>query len=190
MTSSLQPFGLKPILHPSGEANIERKEGNIASAYGTQINQYQPILLSSGYVVPVSATTDQCIGTFLGCLYTPLGGRPTYSNYWPANTTLQTGTLAVAYYTDDPNITYAIQATGSIAQSTQGKGLFFSNLSATNGLQYSAATVGTTTATAGASGQVQVVDRGLGVDNDWGDTYTIVRVKLSNSQFQAATPSI
>ncbi len=193
MPSTLNPFGLRPVYHPSGEANIVTKTGQISSAYASQINQYQPVVLtaSTGTLAPCTASGDQAIGVFLGCEFTPAGGRPTWSNFWPASTSLQTGIGAIAYYTDDPTIVYEIQATGSMAQSTQGKEYVLSNFTATNGLGFSSCTLNSgTSATAGGTAQVQVVDKGLGVDNDWGDTYTVVRVKLSNSQFAAVIPSL
>jgi hypothetical protein len=42
----------------------------------------------------------------------------------------------------------------------------------------------------GVQGQMRVVDIGQGVDNNWGDAYTIVRVVLSNSQFFGAFTAI
>lgn len=193
MSSALNPFGLVPILHPSGEANIRQVDGAIASGYASQINQYQPVMLlaTTGTIAPCTASSDQITGAFLGCLFQVPGGRPTFSNYWPASTTLASNTTAIAYYTDDPNIIYRIQATGALTATSVGHSLVLSNFTATNGLGFSAATLNSgTTATAGGTGQVQVYGVDLDPGNAWNDTYTIVRVKLANSQFQAVTPSL
>jgi hypothetical protein len=193
MPSTLNPFGLRPVYHPSGEANIETKKGQIPSAYSSQINQYQPVLLlaTSGTIAPSTASGDAILGVFLGCEFTPAGGRPTFSNFWPASTSLQTGVPAIAYYTDDPVTVYEIQATGSAAQSTQGKEYSISNFTATNGLGFSACTLNlSSTATAGGNAQLRVVDKGLGPDNDWSDTYTVLRVTISNYQYGPTSPSL
>jgi len=39
-------------------------------------------------------------------------------------------------------------------------------------------------------GQVRIVDIAPYVDNNWGDAYTIVRVTVAKTQFQAVSPAI
>ena len=60
--------------------------------------------------------------------------------------------------------------------------LFRSAGSTTTGL--SQATLGASTAvTNGQQAQMRVVDLGQGVDNAWGDAYTVVRVQLASTNF-------
>ena len=79
-----------------------------------------------------------------------------------------------------------------MAQTTIGNEYAFTNItngSTTTGL--SQATLGSATAVGnGSQGQMRVVDIGQGVDNNWGDAYTIVRVVLTNTQFFGAFTAI
>jgi hypothetical protein len=113
------------------------------------------------------------------------------SNYWPANTAYTAGTC-VAYFYNDNNIVYEIQADGSMAQTTIGNEFNFTNVTAgstTTGL--SQATLGSATAVGnGVQGQMRVVDIAPYPGNDWGDAYTIVRVVCANSQFFGAFTAI
>ena len=72
-----------------------------------------------------------------------------------------------------------------MAQTTIGNEYLFTNVtngSTTTGL--SQATLGASSAVGNAQpGQMRVVDLGQGVDNAWGDAYTVVRVVNSASQF-------
>ena len=72
-----------------------------------------------------------------------------------------------------------------MAQTTIGNEYLFTNVtsgSTTTGL--SQATLGSGTAVGnGNPGQMRVVDLGQGVDIAWGDSYTVVRVVNSASQF-------
>ena len=123
-------------------------------------------------------------GAFAGVEWTDTTGRRRVSNYWPALTSYQTGSC-VAYFYNDPNIVYEIQADGAMAQTTIGNEYLFTNVTAgssTTGL--SQATLGAATAVGnGQPGQMRVVDLAPYVDNAWGDAYTIVRVVNSQSQF-------
>jgi hypothetical protein len=113
------------------------------------------------------------------------------SNYWPANTAVIAGSV-VAYFYNDQNIVYEIQADGSMAQTTLGNEYNFTNVtsgSTTTGL--SQATLGSATAAGnGVQGQMRVVDLAPYVDNAWGDSYTVVRVVNAQSQFFGSVTAI
>jgi hypothetical protein len=154
--------------------------------------------ISNGTIVPSatpgnSAASDgyQVAGAFAGVEWTDTTGRRRVSNYWPANTAFTTGSC-VAYFYNDQNIVYEIQADGSMAQTTVGNEYNFSNITAgstTTGLsQCTLATA--STRTNGTQGQMRVVDLGQQVDNAWGDSYTIVRVTLPYVGFVAATTAV
>jgi hypothetical protein len=105
------------------------------------------------------------------------------SNYWPALTAYQTGSC-VAYFYNDPNIVYEIQADGSVAQSSIGDEANFTNLTAgstTTGL--SQCTMNSTLVGANNVGQVRIVDIAPYPGNDWDDAFTIVRVTVAEHQF-------
>ena len=186
MSATSAPFGLRPAFHPTGLDRATALAGGIVSGYTSDILKGQPVkyIAGSGVIQPVTATSDAVSGAFAGVEWTDTTGRRRVSNYWPANTAYQTGSC-VAYFYNTPDIVYEIQADGSMAQTTIGNEYLFTNVTAgstTTGL--SQATLGASSAVGnGNPGQMRVVDLGQGVDNAWGDSYTVVRVVNSASQF-------
>jgi len=195
MSAISAPFGLRPAFHPSGLDRAQALAGGITSGYATQILKGQPVAYSpsAGVIVPVTANSTNAAwsGAFAGVQWTDTTGRARVSNYWPANTAYTAGTCT-AYFYNDQNIVYEIQADGSMAQTTIGNEYLFTNVtngSSTTGL--SQANLGASTAVGNNSqGQMRVVDLAPYVDNAWGDSYTIVRVVNSNSQFFGAVTAI
>jgi hypothetical protein len=192
MSATSAPFGLRPAFHPSGLDRAQALAGGIASAFASDILKGQPVryIAASGVIEPVTATANQVSGAFAGVEWTDTTGRRRVSNYWPANTAYQTGSC-VAYFYNDPNIVYEIQSTGSIAQTSIGLDMNFSNFGAgSTATGLSAATLTETVLSTGTQGQVQVLDIAPYPDNDWGDAYTIVRVQMARRQIAAVVPGI
>ena len=190
MSATSAPFGLRPAFHPSGDDRAQALAGGIVSGYSSNIFKGQPVQYGTtanggtvGTIIPAT-TSGAWAGAFAGVQYTDTTGRARVSNYWPANTAYTAGT-ATAFFYNDPNIVYEIQADATMAQTSTGNEYNFSNVtagSATTGL--SAATLGASTAVnVGANGQMRVVDLSQNVDNAWGDSFTVVRVVNSASQF-------
>ena len=191
MSATSAPFGLRPAFHPSGLDRAQALAGGIASGYATAILKGQPVkyYASNGQILPVSST-EAFSGAFAGVEWTDTTGRRRVSNYWPANTSYITGSC-VAYFYNDNNIVYEIQADGSMAQTTICNEYNFPNLTAgstTTGL--SQCTLGAGTAQGTGQGQMRVVDLAPYADNAWGDAYTVVRVVVANSQFFGAFTGI
>jgi hypothetical protein len=188
MSATSAPFGLRPAFHPSGLDRAQALAGGISSGYATQILKGQPVAYSpsNGTIVPITASSSQAAwaGAFAGVQWTDTTGRARVSNYWPASTAYTAGSC-VAYFYNDQNIVYEIQADGSMDQTTIGNEYLFTSVTAgssTTGL--SAATLGASTAVGNNQpGQMRVVDIAPYPGNDWGDDYTIVRVVNSASQF-------
>jgi len=209
MSSTSAPFGLRPAFHPSGLDRAQALANGITSGLAVNILKGQPIVYSTaatvgstsaanGTIIPAATPGNsaassgyQVVGAFAGTEWTDTTGRRRVSNYWPASTAFQTGSC-VAYFYNDQNIVYEIQADGSLAQTSIGGEYNFSNITAgstTTGL--SQATLATASAQSnGAQGQMRVVDLAPYVDNAWGDSYTIVRVVLPYVQFVAATTAV
>jgi hypothetical protein len=190
MSAISAPFGLRPAFHPSGLDRAQALAGGIVSGFSSNILKGQPVQYGTtanggtiGTIIPAT-TSGAWAGAFAGVQWTDTTGRARISNYWPANTAYTAGTC-VAYFYNDANIVYEIQADGSMAQTTIGNEFEFTNITAgstTTGL--SQATLGASTAVGnGNPGQMRVVDLAPYVDNAWGDSYTIVRVVNSQSQF-------
>lgn len=197
MSATLAPFGLRPAFHPSGLDRAQALAGGIASGYANAILKGQPVQYGTtanggtlGTLIPAGAT-GAIAGAFAGVEWTDTTGRRRVSNYWPANTAYETGSC-IAYFYNDKQIVYEIQADGTMAQTTVGNEYNFTNVTAgstTTGL--SQATLGAATGVGnGVQGQLRVVDIAPYVDNAWGDAYTIVRVVVANSQFFGAETAI
>ena len=190
MSATLAPFGLRPAFHPTGLDRAQALANGIASGYSSNILKGQPVeyYANNGVIQPVTST-EAFSGAFDGVEWTDTTGRRRVSNYWPASTT---GTSIVAYFYNDQQIVYEIQADGSMAQTTIGNEYNFTNLTAgstTTGL--SQCTLGAATAVgSGNNGQLRVVDLAPYPDNAWGDAYTIVRVQISKPQFIAVSNAI
>ena len=116
MSSSNAPFGSRPAFHPSGLDRAQALANGIASGYSTDILKGQPVKYVTGGTIEEVTGTEAFVGAFDGVEWTDTTGRRRVSNYWPAGTAYQTGSC-VAYFYNDPNIVYEIQADGSVAQS-------------------------------------------------------------------------
>jgi hypothetical protein len=197
MSSTSAPFGLRPAFHPSGLDRAQALANGITSGYASNILKGQPVQYGTTAnsitlgTIGIAANTGAFVGAFAGVQWTDTTGRARISNYWPASTAYTAGSC-VAYFYNDSNIVYEIQADASMAQTTIGNEYNFSNIAAgstTTGL--SQATLGASTAAGnGTQGQMRVVDLAPYVDNNWGDAYTIVRVVVANSQLFGAFTAI
>ena len=195
MSATSAPFGLRPAFHPSGLDRAQAlangiqavsTSGNVSAGYASNILKGQPVKYNTGGYIVVAAAGDAFAGAFAGVEWTDATGRRRVSNYWPANESFQVGSV-VAYFYNDANIIYEIQADGSLAQTSIGDMADLSNTtngSTTTGL--SQCTLSSSLAGAGASAQMQIMDIAPYPDNAWGDAYTTVRVRINKSQINAS----
>lgn len=203
MSSVSAPFGLRPAFFPTGLERAQCLQNGITSGYNANIYKQQPIAYVSaanvgstgsanGTIIAAQTTTGTSTsqqyavtGSFQGVEFTDTTGRRRVSNYWPAGTTVQSGSITNAYFYNDLNIVYEIQADGSMAQTSIGGEYYFTNITSGNSTTgLSQATLGASTAvTNGQQAQMRVVDLAQNVDNAWGDAYTVVRVQLTNTNF-------
>ena len=183
MSATSAPFGLRPAFHPSGLDRAQALAGGIVSGYASNILKGQPVKYDTNGTIVPAAAGDAFVGAFAGVEFTDTTGRRRVSNYWPASTAYQTGSC-VAYFYNDPNIVYEIQADGSLAQSSIGDEADLSNATAgstTTGL--SQATLSNTLIGANGEAQMRIVDLAPYPDNAWDDTYVIVRATIAQFQF-------
>jgi hypothetical protein len=190
MSSTSAPFGLRPSFHPSGLDRAVALPNGIASSYSTGLLKGQPVALDTSGNIIAATAGSAFQGAFAGHEYTDLTGRRLVSNQWIASTAYQTGS-EVTYYYSDPNIVYDIQANGSLAQTSIGDQSNFASITAgstTTGL--SQCMISTSLAGSGAVGDLRIIGLTPAVDNAWGDTYTVVQVQVSRSQFVATINAI
>lgn len=199
MSATSAPFGLRPAFHPSGldraaalanGIQAVSTSGNVSAGYASNILKGQPVKMNTAGYIEVAGTGDPFLGAFAGVEWTDATGRRRVSNYWPANESFQVGSV-VAYFYQDANIVYEIQAAGSLTQAAIGDEFDITNETAgstTTGL--SQATLGTTAAGSGSAKQMRVIDLAPYPDNAWGDAYTIVRAVISESQYAGTVNAI
>jgi len=183
MSATNAPFGLRPAFHPSGLDRATALADGITSGYSSSILKGQPVKYVTGGVIQPAAAGDAFAGAFSGVEWTDTTGRRRVSNYWPASTAYQTGSC-IAYFYNDQQIVYEIQADGSLAQTSIGDEADISNATAgstTTGL--SQCTLSTTLVGAGNSAQMRIVGLAPYPGNAWGDSFTIVRAIIAEFQF-------
>jgi len=220
MSTTLRPFGMKPVYHPSGLDRSVPFAGTNSFVTGVSYSapyslsagqsffQYQPVGITASGQLTIAATaaaTSPVYGVFDGVEYTTAEGRRTLGKSI-SKASLDAASAIVFWIFQDPALVYEIQAAGSVTSAAIGSQYNFS--AGTNQTTADGYTIGTggagfsTTALAasavasGAQGQVRVVGLGREVAypsgelNNWGDTYTIVQVEISNNTFRAPKVSV
>jgi len=95
---------------PGGAVDYQLSKYQIQSSYATKIWFGDPVIKSAStqYIQPATGTGSltAIIGIFQGCQYTPTGGVPTWSPYWPASQAAD----ATAYVIDAPNALFKVAA--------------------------------------------------------------------------------
>lgn len=178
MSTVSRPFGLRPAYSPQGV--IRPTAYSIASTYGTNILDAQPVALAADGTLVAAAVGGRFIGTFCGVEYTNTQGRRVVDNKWIAGTV---GTEIVAYATLDPSIVYEIQASGSITVADIGSQADYTTIgtgSTVTGL--STMMLDQATLTNSASAGLRIIGIASGSDNAPGDAFTIVQVQIAEHQ--------
>lgn len=207
MSSIAAPFGLAPVLHPSGtvrpsvSGGLQPLGGNtIASGYANNIFLNAPVQIdattpSSNVILATAlgaagagAAANRIVGAFQGCEFTLTAtGRRTVSNYWPASTV---ASQIVSWITRDPWIIYEIQANASVPATAVGGQLSIStngssNGNTTTGFSTVAAdynVISGTSFTQTGTNQLRIVGFSQRIDNLPGDAFTVLQVQISMHQ--------
>jgi hypothetical protein len=220
MSTTYQPFGLKPAYHPSGldratafvgTNSFQAATDNSYNApygltTGQAFYQYQPVgINSSGQLVPAAtaAATSRFYGVFDGVEFTDSQGRRSVAK-WASKLALDASTQIVFWIFTDPALVYEAQVNGSVLPTAIGQEYNFDTTNnptvgyaiGNGGAGFSLTALAATSVALGAQGQVKVVGLGreaafpAGQTNAWGDTYTIVQVQVANSQLVAPSVSV
>ena len=179
MSSTSAPFGLRPAFNNSGL--VRPSAYTILTGYAANILQNQPIKIHTDGTIEAAAINDRFIGTFQGVEWTDSDGRRRVSNKWTTGTT---GTDIVTYTTEDPNITYEIQANASAVVGDIGKQCPYTVITAGSTVTGLSAIMLDLSGTTTNSG-LQITNISPAPDNAWGDAYTILQVRISQHQFVA-----
>ena len=181
--------GLIPVRH--GNGGTERNDSyRIANEYGTDI--FRGDLVKStgtGKQIAKSAAGERSVGVFAGCQYVDATGNIVYAKYWPANTSIRTGSEVIAYVYDDPDLLFEIQADedieaadiGGVADIVDGSG---DTATGTSGGQLDSETVAST-----GSAQLKIMELVNRPDNSYGQ-YAKVLVKINEHELRAAMTAV
>lgn len=221
MATTLKPFGLKPVYHPSGLDRAVPFAGTNSYVTGTgtytapyslgggeAFYQYQPVSVNASgqlTIAPAAAASGTVYGVFDGVEFTDSQGRRSVAK-WASKLTLDASTDIVFWVWTDPEVVYEAQANGSVPRTAIGSEYNFetdAGLTTTSGTAignggagFSTCALNNAAVASGAQGQVRVVGLGretaypYGELNAWGDTYTIVQVKIANNTFVAPKVSV
>lgn len=106
------PFGLKPMSRSDGAPYTDSiRQYKIASGYATSIFTGDPVAALNDGTIGIGVAGSTIRGVFMGCKYYDSLNVFKFSPYWPASTTVYTGTTVEALVLDDPNIIFTIQET-------------------------------------------------------------------------------
>ena len=178
------PYGVQPIDDLSGTLRTQRLPLGIASGYAANIFKFQPVKLvaASGTLQACTnpgGTPDAIYGIFAGVEYTPLGGRPIVSPYWPSGTVFDSSLQMFVYYWPAwlPGTRFLVQADGSVPAASLGSSFNFTQANLGNGstsIGLSQCTVAAAGVPAGSQGQLTLVEFAPmnGDPDNGGDAYT------------------
>lgn len=190
MSGTANPFGLRPIWHPSGVIRpyCLPLSKALMDALPT-LKKNQAVQIDPTGRLAAAANAADWIGVFQGAEYSDLQtGRPTITNQWINGTLVldQGNDSGRVYFTRDPDIVYEIQGSGSIPISAVGEQAAFANIGAGSTVTgFSSASLDVATL-ANTQNMMKVLSLSRYPDNDWGDAFTIVAVQIARSQEQAA----
>ena len=118
MSDTASPNGLVPSRRWGSAPNSTGTNMyNIADGYATAMFTGTLVQVSAGNLTILENGANSGaapIGVFQGCQYTALNGTPTWSSYWPAATSVLSGTQAIGYVCDDPFATFIVQADAAV----------------------------------------------------------------------------
>ena len=188
MSSTLQPFGIRPAWHPSGVIRQSQYDEAVASAYGTSIYTGTPVKFNtSGNLVVTGTGADETIGSFAGCEFGNATGYFVLP-YWPASSTYSTiYGPALFFVNDDKGLQYEGQANGTVAATARREGINLADASQGNATTNGGSTQSLNATTTGATPATYIVQGIAPIPgNAWGDSYPILRVAISTYQGQLA----
>ena len=213
MATTLKPFGLKPVYHPSGLDRATPFVGTNSFIAGTTYTapyslsagqsffQFQPVgLTSSGQltIAASAAASGTVYGVFDGVEFTDSQGRRSVAK-GASKATLDASTDIIFWIFTDPEMVYEAQVNGSATTASIGQQYNFETATdltpasgtsiGSGGAFFSTCALNDTAVGTATQGQVRVVGLGrevaypTGELNAWGDTYTILQVKIANNTF-------
>lgn len=190
------PSGLRPVRHANGTPYCgEQNAYAIASGYATSLFTNDPVTSLSDGTIGIGVAGAACRGIFVGCRYTATDGSIKFMPYWPASTTVQTGTTVTAFVADDPDMVFDVQETNgsgaagtALALADRGLNINFVAGSGSTGTGQSGFSLNNTTEATTATLNLKILDLAPVVGNVVGD-FANWLVTWNNHQFKGGTGS-
>jgi len=213
MATTFKPFGLKPVYHPSGLDRATPFVGTNSFIAGTTYTapyslsagqsffQFQPVSITASGQLTIAASaaaSGTVFGVFDGVEFTDSQGRRSVAK-GASKATLDASTEIIFWIFTDPELVYEAQVNGSATTASIGQQYNFSTAAgytttsgtaiSNGGAGFSTCALAAASVGTAAQGQVRVVGLGrevafpTGELNAWGDTFTIVQVKIANNTF-------
>jgi hypothetical protein len=167
------PQGLQPIASVSAGAYTQKMgpyfvptttNAGVTTGYGTSIFSGDPVVFNTLHTdntfeetagtvalynptyadaAPSTFAVAPILGVFQGCRYTDPTGKLVESNFWPASTIVQTGSLIEAFIADDPYAEFTVQISTHVnASAANFAGLLVPALPLQNPITGNVATLG------------------------------------------------
>ena len=159
------PNGLRPVKKLDGSAwTGQTRPYPITSGYATSMFKGDPVTVLADGTLGIGVAGSAVVGVFWGCQYIPSGGGlPVNSPFWPASTTVATGTTPIAYVIDDPTVLFTIQETNGAGAA---------------GTPLALADVGLNANFAVGTGSTVTGDSGATIDNTTENTTATLNLKI------------
>lgn len=193
MANTQSQFGFQHYGYlPGGAVDYQLSKYQIQSSYATKIYFGDPVIKSAAtqYIQPATGTGNltAVAGIFQGCQFTPVGGVPTFSPWFPASV----GADATAYVIDAPNALFKVAALLTAVPATaMGNNIGFSTGAGgtTFGGGFSTYVVDQSTITTGPTAPFQLVSfyPGIGNGSDTTTSYNWVIVTFNNQRYRNFT---
>ena len=213
MATTLKPFGLKPVYHPSGLDRATPFVGTNSFIAGTTYTapyslsagqsffQFQPVSITASGQLTIAASaaaSGTVFGVFDGVEFTDSQGRRSVAK-GASKATLDASSDIVFWIFSDPELVYEAQVNGSASTASIGQQYNFETATdltpasgtsiGNGGAFFSTCALNDTAVGTATQGQVRVVGLGrevaypTGELNAWGDAFTILQVKIANNTF-------
>jgi hypothetical protein len=213
MATTLKPFGLKPVYHPSGLDRATPFVGTNSFIAGTTYTapyslsagqsffQFQPVSITASGQLTIAASaaaSGTVFGVFDGVEFTDSQGRRSVAK-GASKATLDASSDIIFWIFSDPELVYEAQVNGSASTASIGQQYNFETATdltpasgtsiGNGGAFFSTCALNDTAVGTAVQGQVRVVGLGrevaypTGELNAWGDAFTIVQVKIANNTF-------
>lgn len=191
MANTQAQFGFQHYGYlPGGAPDYQLSKYAIQSSFATKIWFGDPVVKSatSQYITPALGTGSLTTisGIFQGCQYTPPGGTPAWSPWWPGSQ----GTDATAYVIDAPNALFKVASLLTAIPATAiGNNIGYSTGAGgtTVGAGLSTFTVDFSTINATAAFQLVALYPGIGNGSDPTTNFNWVIVGFNQQRYRTTT---